>query len=146
MNTANATQLSNEFQSALSEILPGLYQLCQNYRITKSINIDLKSPNPDDFPTFRCIRCIDFNGSPYYVCGPNPACLLGADDNSGLELPPEKVEQFCTDLASKLSTIGARLSQSQPIDAQFAVQILIHPPRMSCQLVDGVLVCSDQPQ
>jgi hypothetical protein len=138
--------LSDELESALSEILPSLYQLCQNYRITKSINIDLNSPNLDDFSPLGCIRCIDPTGRPYYVCGANPSCLLGADDNSGLELPPEKVEQFCTDLASKLSTIGDRLSKSQPIDAQFAAQILIHPPRMSCQLVDGVLVCSDQPQ
>ena len=152
MDTNTATQLSNEFESALSKTLPDLYELLQLHQVSETIHIVLDSLNPDSLPIFQCIRCTYPNNCVTHPCGSNPTCAptcdpLGTDGISGSELSPDKVQQFCTDLASTLSTIFPRLSESvRQTDESFKAHILIEPAAVSCKLVDGVLLCSNQPQ
>ena len=154
MDTNTATQLSHEFESALSEILPDLYQLLQQYQVSSSLEIVLNNPIS---PLLCCIRC---NGRSYCgnppvpppECQSVPSCLELTDkiDPPGAE--PEETQQFSKDLASMLSTILPRISEFiQQMDESFDVRFLIDPTtvndsQMSCRFINGEIVCSDQPQ
>lgn len=155
MNSDTVNQVSYEFESALSDILPDLYQLLQHYQVSSPLEIVLNNLDPE-LGILCCVRC---NGLRY--CGnppllppwcPPASCLnlTDIDDIPGSE--PEETQQFSTDLASILSTVLPRLSESiQQMDERFEVRFCIDPAianssHVSCRFVDGILLCSDQPQ
>ena len=144
MDANTTTQLSNEFESALSEILPDLYQLLQSYQISTTLEIVLFDLcDLADESHLRGISC---------VCGKQYQNPCKCTDPPGLEMDLETAQQFCTDIDSTLSMILPRLGQSaQQVDESFEVHFLIdsapaNSSQLSCRFVDGVLLCSDQPQ
>lgn len=132
MNSNTTIQLSDEFESAISEILPDLYQLLQLYQVSGTFELRLVAP--DQSPTIAenhippvCVshwdwqcRCYKCNFLPQDQ-EPSVASKLGIDS--------EKLQQFCTDLGSKLSA-SPRLNQlsSMRADQQsFEVHFPIDP-------------------
>jgi hypothetical protein len=141
MNSVMTNQLSHDFESAYSEILPDLYQLLQHYQVSISSAITIHS----------CVWC---NGSTYcYPNMPPPPCPRPRpfDGPEELGLDIEKTQQFYTDVDSKFSTISPRLNQAvQQMDESFEIHFLIDPATDSnshaiCRFVDGILICSPQP-
>jgi hypothetical protein len=119
MDTENATQLSNEFQSALSEILPDLHQLLQEYKISETLKIDLESGffNIGNAAVCTCclvnggLRC----GSAYQAPGVHELAL-GLDN--------ETAESFCQDISLKLRAVVPSIKQA---DMGFGVHLSIDP-------------------
>lgn len=152
MNSDTMNQLSYEFESALSDILPDLYQLLHHYQLSSPLEIVL---NNLDLDILRCIRC---NGIPYCSDSSSPpVCpsLSRLEPTNTVDIPesaPEETPQFSTDLASILSTILPRLRESvQQMDEHFEVHFRIDPAaadrsHSSCEFVNGTLLCSNQPQ
>ena len=143
MVNSTVNQLIHEFESALSEILPNLHQLLQQYQILETLEIAL----------FALAAKVSITGGGC-MCGriyQNP-CQCRPFTPLGLGLDSETAQQFCTEVDSILFTILHRLSQAvQQMDESFEVHIFIDPATVSnrhmfCRFVDGVLVCSDQPQ
>jgi hypothetical protein len=127
MNVNTVNQLSYQVKSLLSEILPDIDQLLQQYKVLETLRIhlvDLDQPENaltlsafyirNGFWQFPCNRAKLLNEVPQY------------DDTLGLD--PERARQFSTDLASKLSTVFPRLSQfAQQANESFEVHLSINP-------------------
>ncbi len=143
MDSDTADQLSNKFESALSEILPDLTQLLQQYQVSEVLTIELKilmgcHPTP--------------NGG--HVCNWQPV-IEPTPEVPGFgeigEPDPETAQQFWIDIASKMFATMTLLSQSiQQAKEKFKAHIIIDPAamdniRLSCKFVDGVLLCTVQP-
>jgi hypothetical protein len=119
MNVENATQLSNEFQSALSKILPDLYQLLQKYQVTETLEIELESDffNIGNAAIYTCclvdgkLRC----GSAYQAPGVHEPAL-------GLD--KETAEKFCQEISLKLRAVLPSIKQA---NAGFGMQLSIDP-------------------
>lgn len=126
MDSDKAKQVSHEIESVLSEILPDLAQLLQHYQVSRALEIDLVDlPNTPD--SLKAATCCFHNGLLRCAC----TYAYGAfkpGDAPELGLNPEQAQQLCRDVASKLSTILPRLSQSaQQTDEIFEVHFLIDP-------------------
>jgi hypothetical protein len=147
MNSVTVNEISHELESVLSDILPDLYQLLQHYQVSSPLEIVLSNLD-SDLLSWGCIRCSNkaYCGNP-----PPTSCLKSTDTVDNLELEPDETE-FSTDLAAILSTILPRLRESiEQIDKHFEVHLYLDPATanrnpLSCRLVDGIVLCSDQPQ
>jgi hypothetical protein len=133
MDSDKSKQICNEIGSALSEILPALYQLLQDYQVSCPITIK------------QCVSC---NGK--LVCWPqqpqDPRCppTTPLDDPSEPELDSEKMQQFYTSIASEMSHLSQVVQQT---DESFEIHVLIDPATASnsyttCKFVDGILLCA----
>jgi hypothetical protein len=146
MDSDKANQLSNEFASMLSEVLPDLRQLLQSYQISETFEIDL-------FDLGTASRSI--KGS--CLCNgifQNPCRCSRSVDISEAEFDSEEARQFCAEVDAKLSAILPRLRQSaEQLDGSFDVHFLIDPAPTSegkpmvCQWIDDpseglILQCS----
>jgi hypothetical protein len=144
MDTANATELSDEFQSAFSGILPDLYQLLQIYHVSSSLEIHLS--NLVDYSTSSTGSCF-CNGVIQRPCKCDGITTIPPE----LGLDDDKAQRLLTELDSQLSTILPGLSQSaQQMDESFEIHFLIDPAAANsgqpvvCQWTcDNILKCSD---
>ncbi|WP_446880373.1 hypothetical protein [Phormidesmis sp. 146-33] len=143
MNSVTVNEVSYEFESALSEILPDLYQLLQHYQVSSPLEIHLFGLADDSVSSDRSCFCDGFIQKP---------CRCGiTSDPLPIGLDSEKAQQLLEDVDSKLSTILPCLSQSaQQIDKSFEVHFLIEPAKansgqlVACQWIcDNILKCSD---
>lgn len=144
-NIPTMNQVSHEFESAFSEILPDLYQLLQQYQqyqISETFKMVLFDLVHDSIVLNSCMCGLNYQKP--CNCPPRTTTEPGLDS--------ETAEQLCAEIDSILFTILPRLSESaQQIDESFEVHFSINPAAVnnscvSCEFVDGVLVCSDQPQ
>jgi hypothetical protein len=153
MNSEMTSQVSNEIESALSEVLPDLVQVLKHYGVSESVEIRLRGLK--HFSTLdsgeRCtVVC---SGSPL-VC--HVVCIWDPENpftNSNIEntiVPnPEETQQFCADIESKLPMVAIRQSVLQTEEVpEIYINIdpaLVDNVRLSCKFVDGVIICSDRP-
>ncbi len=151
MDSNIANQLSNEFESALSEILPGLYQSLQQHQVSSPLEIDLEPGLLEVVNMTTCVCCI-VNGA--MKCGPmyQPPAPGANEDTLGLGI--EQAQQLCKDVASKLHAVLPGLSQSiKQTGGSFEVHFFIDPAKANdrqpvvCQWVGGapqgnILQCS----
>lgn len=144
MDCNKAHQLSNEIESAFSEILPDFYQLLQDYKV--SCILEIRLFNLDDDSLFSAGSCF-CNGVTQKPCKCGPL----TSDRPALGLDSEKGQQFREEVDSKLRTILPRLRQSaEQIDQSFEVHFLIHPATVNpeqpvaCHWInDKILKCFD---
>lgn len=123
MNSDNANQLSDEFEAALSEILPDLVQLLQRYQVSSTLEIDLEPQFLNTGTMTSCTCC--WVDRTRYRCG-----LPGYNkiQQGALGLDPAKAEQLSKDIQSKLSTVVQGLSSSvEPTNNSFAVHFVVNP-------------------
>jgi hypothetical protein len=140
MDSQNATQVSSEFESALSAIMPDLAQLLQNYQLSEILQI-----NVEGMSLAGCTCCVIDGGM---VCTSSYRQRTTSEDTLGLT--PEKAEQLSKDVESKLSEVWASLSPSvQQPNESFELRLLVNPaiayPKQTtvCKwLQDNVLQCS----
>ncbi|MBD1847054.1 hypothetical protein H6F89_27330 [Cyanobacteria bacterium FACHB-63] len=145
MNSDQAQQLSSAIRSALSEILPDLLNILQHYQITEGlelrlVNMDQLLTDISQMPSVTCpsensILCTYWDRTcPCWrprICNQS---TIGSDDPLGLGLDPEKTQQFCEDVASKLNLIMPPLGQSiPPSDESYEVHFLLDPDTVISQ-------------
>ncbi|MBD3884228.1 hypothetical protein IFO70_21025 [Phormidium tenue FACHB-886] len=130
-NTAN--RMSDKLESLLSEVLPDIEQLLQQYEVLETLRIhlvDLVQPENALIFSKTYIR----NGFLQYPCSRFTALSEVPQYDGGLGLDPEKTQQFGTDLAPKLSTLFPRLSQfAQRAGEKFEVHLSINPATMNSE-------------
>ena len=122
MDINTATQLSNEFESALAKTLPDLKQVLQQYNVSEALTIRLK----------RVFQCTYNNGivecARQTIMEPVPEVPSYGDSPS---LDSEAAQQFWTNIASKLSEVIALLSESvKPTDESLEVHLCIDPAKL----------------
>jgi hypothetical protein len=155
MDSSVAAQLSQEFESALSEILPDLHQVLQRYKVQRVLGISLEIPVSLAVSSLGCMlvwnaqlqkwefRC-NFSNVSYAtnrVVADKPS-----DDTLGLDADQEK--QFCNDISLILGKVLSRLAK--PIEKSgesFEVQFLLDPAtlksaEMVCKWDGNILQCS----
>lgn len=134
MDSDKANQLSDEIKSALSEILPDLNQLLQQYQVSSPLEINLELNSLLSMAT-SCPCCLV---NKVLKCGLrySPHLLNTADEDT-LGLDPEKVKQLSTDVGLKLSTVLSHLSQSMKQGDQFPLEVHFR--------IDPAIVDSGQP-
>jgi hypothetical protein len=154
MNSDNLNLFSNEIGSALSEVLPNLYQLLKRYHISRTIgaylvddhvqlNQSLTNAEP---PNDLCKGHWDPKLGAY-VCDSMPESTLLVDSPSAVV--PENSQLFCTDFVAQLSS-SPRLKQfALQTDEDVKVHIYIDPSKegssstVTCKIIEGVLQCSN---
>jgi hypothetical protein len=152
MNSVMTSQISNEIESALSEVLPDLVQVLKNYGVSEAVEIRLRG--------LAHFSTLDPGGRCTVVCSGSPlvchvVCFWDPENpftNSNIEntiVPnPEETEQFCADIESKLPMAAIKQSVLQSEEVP-EIYINIDPApldnvRLSCKFVDGVIICSDR--
>lgn len=120
MDSDKANQLSDEIKSALSEVLPDLKQLLQQYQVASPLEINLGLNSLLSMAT-SCPCCL-VNGILKCNSAYSPHRLQTADEDT-LGLDPEKVKQLSTDVGSKLSTVLPHLGQSMKQGDQFPLEV-----------------------
>jgi hypothetical protein len=141
MDSALEKQLSSEFEAAFSKILPELAQLLQKNDISQTLELSLGS---DLFNTAMAARsCCFINGKMKCPCS-NCQAVTSKD---ALGLDGEKAGQLCRDVEAQLQSTSPQLSPSlQQAKESFDIQLKIDPAsensQVSCEFVNGVLVCS----
>ncbi|GEM_PF-6061906 len=127
MDSDMAQQLSDEFASALSKILPDLTQLLQSNQILTTLEIDLEPFLLQMLSQATCTCCF-VNG--VMKCGPNYTPLApGVTNNTG-GLDPQRAQQLCDNVASNLFTVLPGLSQSvKQAGGSFEVHFFIDPTK-----------------
>jgi hypothetical protein len=143
MDSDKATQVSSEFKSGLSEIMPELVQLLQNNQVSRTLEIELELDFLNMANQAACTCCL-VNG--IMKCGSMYQAYPHKASEDTLGLDPEKVRQLCTDVESKLFTVLRRLSLStKQTYGIFKAQILIDPDTANpeqpivCQWVSDTL-------
>jgi hypothetical protein len=140
MDSALEKQLSSEFEAAFSKILPELAQLLQKNGISQTLDVSLGS---DLFNTAMAARgCCLVNG--WLKC-PCTGCQAATSKDT-LGLDAEKAAQLCRDMETQLHSISSQLSSGlQQAKESFDIQLKIDPAseksQVSCEFVNGVLVC-----
>jgi hypothetical protein len=149
MDTQNATQVSSEFESALSAVMPVLAQLLQKYNVSISRTLEIELESSLSFissGSFGCTCCF-ING--VMRCGTGYRISL---PQGGVGLDAGKAEQLCQDVQSELSKALRNLSEAaKETNGTFKAQIFINPALDSpgkpivCQWVsqDNILKCSN---
>ena len=149
MDSVKAQQLSSEFESALSKVLPDLAQLLQKNQVSKTLEIDLGSDFLNVANTATCTCCYIKGvlkcGSMYSP----PAPMSAGEDTLGMT--PDQSLMFCKDVELKLSTVLPALSQFvKPVNEFFEIHFLIDPATVNpgqsvvCQWgSDSILQCSN---
>jgi hypothetical protein len=146
MDSSRANQISTEFKSALSEILPDLYQVIKHYQVSGVLKTRLHLPI-----SAGCYWVWD--GTAWHRICTHPSMQFVPELLSfGATSEPEDdlVQQFCTDFASKLFEQVAPLTQSvQQTDESFEVHFSIDPATVNfdqpvvCRWIsDDILKCS----
>lgn len=137
--TKTAKQMTNELESLLSEVLPDIEQLLQQYEVLETLEIHLVHlAEAEQTLAQTSLACYLRNG--FMKC----PCLNAKEGevpqyDELLGLSPEKAEQFSADVASKLSTIFPRLSQlAQQTDEIFEVHLFINPATVNSE---QLMVC-----
>ncbi|NJL65206.1 MAG: hypothetical protein HC903_29735 [Methylacidiphilales bacterium] len=103
MDSQIATQVSSEFESALSVIMPDLAQLLQQYQVSGVLKAELT-------PAFN--GCTYPNGIPSCTALPSGIEFVYQLIGFGEEQDTEIVQKFWTDIASKLFELETLLNQS----------------------------------
>ncbi|NJM46622.1 MAG: hypothetical protein HC860_10970 [Alkalinema sp. RU_4_3] len=140
MDSALANQLSSEFEAAFSKILPELAQLLRKNGISETLEVSLGS---DMFNTAIAARgCCLINGMLKCPCSNCQA----ATSKDTLGLDAESAAQLCRDVAAQLHSISSQLSSGlQQAKESFDIQLKLDPAseksQISCEFVNGVLVC-----
>lgn len=133
MNSITANQVSHQVKSLLSEVVPDIEQLLQQYEVRETLRIHLVDlGQPENALTSSKTHIL--NGFLQYPC--NRATLLDEvpQYDGGLGLAPEKAQQFGTDLTPKLFTVFPRLSQlARQVDESFEIHLSINPAMMSSE-------------
>ncbi len=106
MDSQNAKQVSSEFESALSAIMPDLAQLLRNYQVSEILEISVAG---DGVSLASCPCCLRNNR---LVCGYAYVYTQPEDADNTLGLTLAKARQLCEDVGSKLSELWASLSPS----------------------------------
>ncbi len=141
MDSALANQLSSEFEAAFSKILPELAQLLQKNELSQALELSLGS---DLFNTAMAAQgCCLINGMLKCPCSNCQA----ATSKDALGLDAEKAGQLCRDVEAQLHSISSQLSPGlqqakESFDIQFKVDPASEKSQVSCEFVNGVLVCS----
>ncbi|NJR19175.1 MAG: hypothetical protein HC785_28025 [Calothrix sp. CSU_2_0] len=147
MDSQNATQVSSEFESALSAILPEIAQLFQQYQVSGVLKAKLKNeviipeipgmpriPRPE-IPPLVCKR---INGIMICDLSPSPILLEFVPESLSFgeisKQDTEIVEKFWTDIASKLFEMETLLSQSiQKMGESFEVKFSIDTAKVNLE-------------
>jgi hypothetical protein len=141
MDSALEKQLSSEFEAAFSKILPDLAQLLQKNDISQTFELSLGS---DLFNTaMAAANCCFINGKMRCPCSNCQAATI--KDTLGIDT--EKAGQLCRDVEAQLKSTSSQLSPGlqqakESFDIQFKVEPASEPSQVSCEFVNGVLVCS----
>lgn len=141
MDSALANQLSSEFEAAFSKISPELAKLLQKNGISQTFELSLGS-GLFTMATMAGVCCL-INGKLRCPCFNCP----GATSKDTLGLDDEKTAQLCRDAEAQLQSISSQLSPGlQQVKESFDIQIKLDPAseksQISCEFVNGVLVCS----
>jgi hypothetical protein len=128
MNSDAAKQLSDAIESALSIPIPEIDQLVQQYQLSEVLEIIIE-------PISRELR-IKINRTPPVeeFCtypGGIPKCSMMPEEpilGETLALDSEMVQEFCTNIASKVFPAMTFLSQSgQEVGETFKVLLILNP-------------------
>jgi hypothetical protein len=136
MNSDMAKQLSDAIESTLSIPIPEIDQLVHQYQISEVLEIIIDSMsgeleiNMDLNPPGDPKKCTKIDNK--WVCDWAPESPLSAPgmpiSGNTLALDSETIQQFCTNIASKLSTAITLLSQSaQEVGERFKVLLILDP-------------------
>lgn len=141
MDSSLANQLSSEFEAAFSKILPELAKLLQKNGISQTLELSLGS----DLFTMATMAMVCCLVGGRLKC-PCTGCQAATSKDT-LGLDTEKAAQLCRDAEAQLHSISSQLSSGlQQAKESFDIQIKIDPAseksQVSCEFVDGVLVCS----
>jgi hypothetical protein len=150
MDSQNATATStiSEFESKLSEMLPEIAQLFQQYQVSGVCKGQLKNEEHK----VRIEECKKINGkrictqsSPIFLEFVSESLSFGEISKQDTEI----VEKFWTDIASKLFEMETLLSQSiQKMGESFEVKFSIDTAKVNfeqpvvCQWESNILHCS----
>lgn len=137
MDSDQAQQLSSAIESALSQILPDLVNLLQQYQV-RGLELYLVNMSQLLMGTSQLPPAVNSSEIPIlctywdWTCPCWKFCRPGLTNSSndplGLGLDPEKTRQFCKDIASKLNQIMPPLGQSiPPSEESYEVHLLLAP-------------------
>jgi hypothetical protein len=150
MNSEMTSQVSNEIESALSDILPDLVQVLKHYGVSEAVEIRLCGL--EHFSTFHSgERChwVCNNGVCNLECVWNPdGTFTNSSGENTLISNSEESQQFCADIESKLPMAAVTQSVQQvAVVPEIYINInpsLVNNVHVSCKFVDGVIICSNQ--
>ena len=149
MNSEMTSQISNEIESFLSDVLPDLVQVFKHYDVSETVEIRLRGL--EHFSTFHSgERChwVCNNGVCNLECiwNPDGAFTTSSGENT-LISDPEESQQFCADIESKLPMTAIKQSLQQvAVVPEIYINInpnLVNNVHVYCKFVDGVIICSN---